>query len=176
MDGPIQQLIPPVLIISACGLLLLAQFSRYTSLIGRIREFHKQRVDILVKLVLLTGAQRRLTEERCQELEVQSHNLLKLVRLIRTALLCLVSTVMLMIASSLMIGTELLFPTIEMIGSTTSFVVGMLTMFIGMGFVFSEVCLSLCAVTLEHKRLDMATPVSQIHTVQSNKDSRAPEA
>ncbi len=150
MDSPVQQLVPPVVIISACGLLCLGQFARYTAITGRLRGFHRERLEGLAKLLSLTGEEHRLFAERCDELERQAHRLLGLVKLIRNALLLLVLAVMCMIVSSLMIGVEAFAPRVGWWGAVVAFVAGLLCMLSGMAFVFAEVRRSLTLVKQEH--------------------------
>ena len=158
MDSPVQQLVPPVVIISACGLLCLAQFGRYSGIIDRLRRFHRERFEAITRLPELDGAERELLADRCNHLEHQAHQVLELARLIRSALLMLVMAVICMIVSSLMIGLEQLWPVFGSHAAVTSFVIGLLFMLGGMIFVFAEVWRSLSVVGDEHRRLEVLEP------------------
>ena len=154
MDSPIQQLVPPVVIISACGLLCLAQFARYSGIISRLRGFHRERFEAITKLPSLTGSERDLLADRSEHLEHQAHQVLCLARLVRGALLFLVLAVMCMVVSSLMIGLEQVWPAVGRNAAVVSFIAGLLCMLLGMAFVFAEVWRSLYVVTDEHERLE----------------------
>lgn len=154
MQGPVEQLVPPVVMISACGLLCMAQFGRYSGVIGRIRGFHQERLKYLAQLPSLTGHELALTRRRSEELELQAHRVLELANMIRKALLFLVGAVMLLIVSSLLIGAELVWPNIGAGPSIAALVAGMTSMLIGMTYVFREVLVSLEVVNDEHERLE----------------------
>lgn len=158
MGSPIQQLVPPVVIISACGLLCMAQFARFTALVARVRQMHKDRLEGLNRLDSLRGRAYQTQLDRCNELEHESHEVLRLVGLIRYALLCLVGAVIFMILSSLFIGVEFFWPKIGSIGAIVAFVGGLLSMLVGMIFVFREIRLSLRVVTAEHRRIESLKP------------------
>lgn len=154
MDSPVQQLVPPVVIISACGLLCLAQFARYSGIIGRLRTLHRERFTGLAKLSSLSGHERDLTADRCDHLEVQAHRVLGMAKMIRNALLFLVLAVICMIVSSLMIGIGLVWPVPGRYGAVAAFVAGLLCMVSGMTFVFAELWSSLDVVTDEHRQIE----------------------
>jgi len=164
MESPIQQLVPPVVIISACGVLCMAQFGRYTALIGRVREMHKERLLGLERLRTLRGQAYQFQLDRCNELESESHEVLGLIGLVRYGLLCLVGAVILMIVSSLFIGVEFFWVNVGRTGAVVAFVGGLLAMLLGMIFVFREVRLSLRVVLAEHDRLEAleSVPVEPI--------------
>ena len=154
MDSPIQQLVPPVVIISACGLLCMGQFARYTAITGRLRGFHRERIEVITKLPPLEGHERHVLSLRADQLEQQAHGLLKLAKLIRNALLLLVLAVICMIISSMMIGLELVWENVGQVGAVVMFVAGLVCMLAGMVFVFAEVRRSLCLVAEEHRDIE----------------------
>ncbi len=154
MDSPFQQLMPPVVIISACGLLCLAQFARYSGIIDRLRSLHRERFTGLSKLSSLSGCERELMVGRCDHLEVQAHGVIGLAKLIRAALMLLVLAVICMIVSSLMIGLGSVWPNAGHYGSVSAFVAGLLCMMLGMTFVFAELWSSLNAVSDEHVQIE----------------------
>jgi uncharacterized protein DUF2721 len=154
MDSPVQQLVPPVVIISACGLLCLAQFARYSGIIDRLRSLHRERFMGLAKLPSLSGRERDLLAGRCEHIETQAHHVLGLAKLIRNALLLLVLAVICMIISSLMIGLGHIWPTAGHYGSVSAFVAGLLSMLLGMVFVFAELWSSLNSVADEHHHIE----------------------
>ncbi|MEM8738607.1 MAG: DUF2721 domain-containing protein [Planctomycetota bacterium] len=153
MDAPIQQLVPPVVIISACGLLCMGQFARYTAIVGRARQFHREFLAAYRQLRHAAPEDRALYEAMCRELEQQAQGVLRLAGLIRSALLYLVAAVIFMILASLLIGVELVWPRLSGIAAITAFVVGLFCMLVGMVYVFAEVRVSLRLVHHEHDEL-----------------------
>jgi len=154
MDSPVQQLVPPVVIISACGLLCLAQFARYSGIISRLRSLHHERFTGLTKLPSLSGHEYELMNNRCEHIEVQTHRILELAKLIQKALLLLVMAVICMIVSSLMIGLGHIWPTVGQYGSVAAFITGLLCMLTSMLFVLAELWASLRIVSDEHEHIE----------------------
>ena len=154
----IQSLAPPLLIISACGLVGLAQFTRYTAIAGRIRGLHRERFELLEKLLHVSGEEKQIVAARCEMLSRQSQGLLGHARLTRNALLFIVGSVICMVASSLLIGVESLMPILCEVGAFASFVLGLSSLLIGMLFVFAEVMRSLSLVIDEHNELEHELP------------------
>lgn len=154
MDSPIQQLVPPVVIISACGLLCLAQFARYTTIVGRVRQFHREYLTAYGKLKHGTPDERPLFQAMCAELEQQASGVLRLACMIRSALIFLVLAVICMIVTSLMIGVEMVWPRVGGGGAVAVFVLGLMMMLVGMSFVLAEIRVSLRLVQHEHDQLE----------------------
>lgn len=168
VNSPVEQLVPPVVIISACGLLLLGQFARFTAMTGRVRNFHKERLENLVRLNSSKGIEREVVFGRCNELEHQARDVLNLAKVIRNALLALVASVMMMLVSSLMIGLSTLEIAIASSLSVLFFVLGLIFMLIGMGFVFWETVLSMKVISREH---GMVNTLAEQVKCQINTDS-----
>jgi len=156
----IQELLPPVLIISSCGLLSVGQFARYTAILGLVRGLHRERLDLLLRLSASPGGgdsqsvEHGLIARRAEHLESQTHRLLGHAKLIRMALLLLVGAVVLLLVCSLLIGLEKALPAFCHGLSVATFVLGLFCMLGGMLFVFAEVRHSLEIVLDEHAGLE----------------------
>lgn len=158
MDAsPIEQLLPPVVIISAGGLLMMAQFARFTAIVGRIRSLHQERLSCFERCGTADDAQRAALLDRTENLEHQAHRMLVLARMIRTALVLLVSAVICMLVSSLMIGVELVLPGVGSVAATVAFVAGIALMLAGMVAVMRELLHSLEIITDEHAHVEKLT-------------------
>ena len=153
MDSPIQQLLPPAVIISACGLLCLAQFAHYTAVVARVRQFHREYFRAFARLRDADADERPLLEELCQELERQADGVLGLAVLIRNALVFLVLAVICMILTSLVIGAELVWPKVNGL-AVSVFITGLFCMLAGMTFVLAEIRIGLRLVQHEHRELE----------------------
>ena len=153
MDSPIQQLLPPAVIISACGLLCLAQFAHYTAVVARVRQFHREYFKAFAQIRDSAPDERPLLEELCQELEQQARKVLGLAGLIRNALIFLVLAVICMILTSLIIGAEMVWPKVNGL-AVSVFITGLFCMLTGMVFVLTEIRVGLRPVQHEHRELE----------------------
>src|SRR5215212_1794493 len=116
----------PVVIISACGLLCLAFYNRLSSLVSRLRAFHRERL----------AEQERLDQRRdggagagsrtllLEVLEEQTVHLLRRARLVRATLACLLSTIACLTACSLLSGLSVLWAPAAP-GAVALFILGM---------------------------------------------------
>ncbi len=158
----INDVITPALMISACGLLCLAQFARYTALIGRARGFNHERHGHLRRLEQLgqDSTERRLLEGRIEALAFQTDRVIVHARLIRDALVLLVGCIMLMVVASLLIAASFVVPGCEA-AAFVAFVLGMLCVLLGMAFVLWEMVISLSLVRYETRHVETFGAVDQ---------------
>ena len=155
-DNIIQQLLAPVLMISACGLLCLGQFARYTAILNRLRAFNAERFALLQKIRHVEGGDRKLLEKRLEGLHTQADRVLRHAAVIRYALLSLSACIVFMVVTSLLIGLERLVPAASTIAVVT-FVIGLVCVLAGMLAVIAEVSVSLNLVRFEHHNIEMFT-------------------
>ena len=95
----------PVVIISACGLLCLAFYNRLSSLVARLRAFHRERLAEQERLEAGTADPTAGRHGLMLEvLEEQTTHLLRRARLIRASLMCLLCTIACLTACSLLSG------------------------------------------------------------------------
>lgn len=146
----------------------MAQFARYTSIVGRVRQFHREYLAAYGKLRRCTPDERPLLQGMCAELEQQAHGVLRLAYMIRRALIFLVLAVICMIVSSLLIGVELAWPRFGATGAVVVFILGLLMMLIGMVFVLAEIRVSLRLVQHEHDQLEQRAGYATVMPVETH--------
>ena len=151
--GTIQQLLAPVVMISACGLLCMALYNRLANIVGRLRQFHHERLEAGTRVGHATGTDRELLGDRMRGLEEQSHAMIGRARFIRNALICLISCIICMLTSSLMIGLGLVVPSIQPL-AVWLFILGVTAMLIGMILAAGELFVCLRQVESEHTNLE----------------------
>lgn len=99
----IQAILAPALLISSCGLMLLALNNRYSNIIGRIRLLGSEKrklIEALLKEEELDYHQ----NVRFRSIEKQLNELLKRCRLVRNAILCKIAGVAMAVLTSLFIA------------------------------------------------------------------------
>ena len=140
----LQPLLAPVVLISACGLMIMALNARAMTAKARIRQFHLERLSICEKANAagMTTATQRL---RYEGVGHQSNNLLCRLRLMRAALMCKVGCIVLMLVSSLLIGLHGIVQATA-VPAVIVFVAGVLSMLIGGCLFFLELRLSLLSL------------------------------
>lgn len=149
----LQPLLAPVVLISACGLVIMALNARTMSAKARIRQLHIERLAISEK-AHEAGSATKTQRLRYEGVGSQSDNILYRLGLMRAALMCMVGCVGAMLASSVFIGLDGL---IE--GNTfgvlaiLAFVAGILSMLGGVIIFLMELRISLREIRYEHERI-----------------------
>ena len=156
----IQQLLAPVVMISASGLLCLALFNRLSTLVARIRQFNRERLEHAIQIRGAGDTVRRTLELHDAALEQQIPRMLRRARMLHRALLCLVAGVVAMLLCSLMIGAALLVPAV-LPAAIGCFVLGVISMLVGMLFALRELTISLGDVELEAHALEELPSTSE---------------
>ena len=149
----IQQLLAPIVMISSSGLLCLALFSRLTTIVSRIRQFNRERLEHAIRQRGAEETVRRALELHSTALEKQIPRMLARARLIHKALMCLVTCVICMLVSSLTIGLAMLAPAV-LPAAIGCFVLGVGCMLLGMAIALRELTVSLGEVELEAHALE----------------------
>lgn len=149
----LQPLLAPVVLISACGLMIMSLNARTMSSKSRIRQLHHERLEI-VELAEASGGVTPTQRLRYEGVGNQSNNLLCRLRLMRASLMCMVGCVVLMLISSLFIGiaginADSVFDELAIV----SFIVGILSMLAGAATFLVELRISLKEITYEHERM-----------------------
>jgi hypothetical protein len=147
----IQAILAPALLISSCGLMLLALNNRYSNIIGRIRILGSEKrklIEMLIKNDELDYHQ----NIRFQSIDKQLVELLRRCRLVRNAILCKIAGVAMAVLTSLFIalgfffGMEI-FQTIAL----NIFLLGMLSVGVGVISFGAEIVIGYRIAELEMK-------------------------
>jgi hypothetical protein len=126
----IQLMLAPGLMISACGLLLLAMNNKYSLVVNRIRLLNEEKRKFISKV---SGKDFNYEETiRLESILLQIKKLALRARLVRNAVLSYTIAVALFVITSLLIGIKFIFD-IEKIGSliTALFLIGMISVLTG---------------------------------------------
>lgn len=149
----IQRLLAPVLIIPACGLLILSTSARFTSLLARVRSQHAERLEVYRAGPAATDRDAQVLRLRLEGLKVQTTRMLWRIRMQRNALLLLFGAVVCMVLTSLLLGVGVLAPVVEY-GAGVFFVLGLLLIAMSMALSMIEVADALTPIRYEHDRVE----------------------
>ncbi len=155
----LQPLLAPVVLVSACGLLVMALNARMMTAKARIRQFHLERLT-LHDQITRHGSSTPTQSLRYQGVAVQSDIMLLRLRMMRAALMCVVGCVGLMLGSSLLIGLHSAWgaPWLETL-AVGLLVAGIGIMLIGVVIFWCELSISLREIRYEHARvMNLALP------------------
>ena len=133
----IQLMLAPGLMISACGLLLLAMNNKYSLVVNRIRLLNEEKRRFITKV---SGNEFNYEETiRLESISLQVKKLAFRARLVRNAVLSYTIAVALFVITSLLIGFKFIFD-MERLGSTITalFLIGMISVLIGVIFAAYE--------------------------------------
>ena len=149
----LQPLLAPVVLISACGLLTMSLNNRATACTTSIRRLHHERLEISERAAAAGGS--TPTERlRYEGVGTQSEQLLRRLRLVRRALVCVVGCVVLMLVSSLSIGlAELTEDSPFESVAVLAFVAGLVSLLVGALTFLVELRISLNEIAYEHDRM-----------------------
>jgi hypothetical protein len=146
----IQLMLAPGLMISACGLLLLAMNNKYSIVVNRIRLLNEEKRRFATK-----ASEKDFNYEetiRLESIAVQIKKLAFRARLVRNAVLFYTIAVALFVVTSLLIGFKFIFD-LERLGSiiTLLFLIGMISVLIGVVYAAYETIKGYEIIQLEVK-------------------------
>ena len=146
----IQLMLAPGLMISACGLLLLAMNNKYSTVVNRIRLLNEEKRRFISKV---SGKEFSYEETvRIESISIQIRKLAYRARLVRNAVLSYTFGVALFVITSLLIGLQFIFD-LEKLGSiiTVLFLIGMISVLFGVLFAAYETIKGYEIIQLEVK-------------------------
>lgn len=147
----IQSILAPALLISSCGLILLALNNRYSNIIGRIRMLSSEKRK-LIETLINQGELDYHQNVRFQSIEKQLDQLLKRCRLVRNAILCKIIGVSMAVLTSLFIAFAFIFDmTIFQNLALYIFILGMLSVGTGIFSFAAEIIIGYKIAELEVK-------------------------
>jgi hypothetical protein len=153
ISSVIHELVAPAILISANGLLCLALYNRLAAIVGRLRTFHNERLNLLIKLHHAEGADRNIMQTRFEDLSSMSGHIMRRGRLVRNAIVALLICVISMLACSAAIGFAMALPGLRWLGLAL-FGAGIAAAMTGMVYALRELAISLTQVEAEHESLD----------------------
>jgi len=153
MIEAIQPFLAPAVMISAGGLLCLAQFGRYSAVMAQVRTLDRERMTIFENVNQADPQQREILFRRSDGLEQQAEKILAHTTIVRNALRLLVVGVLLMVLCSLTIGASLLYAPLGSV-AVGVFVSGLIATFAGLCFVLVELGVSMESISFEHDNLN----------------------
>lgn len=143
-------MLAPGLMISACGLLLLAMNNKYSIVVNRIRLLNEEKRKFVAKI---SGKDFGYEETiRLESISIQIQKLAFRARLVRNAVLSYTIGVALFVLTSLLIGIKFIFD-IEKLESiiTSLFLIGMISVLIGVIYAAYEAIKGYEIIQLEVK-------------------------
>ncbi len=158
----IQSFVAPVVVISANGLLCLALYNRLAAVVSRMRTINKERFDLSARLSAQIAREPNSPEiehieARIHTLDELGHQLFGRVRLIRDSLVCLLVTVLAMLACSLALGLEPLASAFGLV-ALVLFVIGVVVMMAGIARAIQELAVTLHPLRFEHEMIEAGPP------------------
>jgi hypothetical protein len=148
----IQPLLAPAVMVSAGGLLCLAQFARFTAVVSLVRTFNRERLSALLEADQADPKRRELLLQRAQGLGQQAERVLAHAATVKNALRFLVVGILLMVLCSLTIGASLVFAPIGF-AALVLFILGLMSTFAGLCLVLGELRVSLEVIEFEHENI-----------------------
>ena len=148
----IQPLLAPAVMISAGGLLCLAQFARYTAVVGLVRTLNRERLSVLQGADRGDPEGRDLLLQRAEGLEHQAKRVLAHATTVKNSLLFLVGGILLMVLCSLTVGASLVFAPFG-VAAVALFLLGLMSTLTGLFLVLAELGVSLDMIEFEHENL-----------------------
>ncbi len=145
----IQPLIAPSVMISACGLICLALYGRFATILERIRGMHQERLGLFD----LTDDAHKILRIRFEGLEQQTQGMLRRAKIMQKAICSMLVCIGFMLASSLAIGAAVWLPSIRW-AVVWLFVLGVASMMVGTAYALTELRLALKEVEFEHASLE----------------------
>lgn len=160
--------VTPVVLISACGLILLALYNRLNAILVRVRAFHQQKMTLLEE-VGKSGA-----EERQSLLDMIDSQILKVTakaKAIQKGLFCLLSAVVAFLLCALLAPAVLLHERIG-IAAFAMHALGILLFLTGAGWAIRELSISLIPLEEESAYLEILTSRQRMD-VQKTRSARS---
>ena len=164
-----QNLVSPVVMVSANGLLCLVFYNRLAAVVSRGRAINRERFDLLTMQAALSAAERKCQQavhmrRRMDVLDRVGVDLIERARWVRRVLYCLLLAVLCMLGCSLVLGLVAVDEFFTMIAMGL-FVTGTLVMMAGGAAAIWELHLALNPLLFETECIDLA-PLDELTPLQ----------
>ena len=145
--------VTPVVLVSACGLVTLALYSRFGVILARIRAFHQQKIELLENL-----HQHEVNEQQMllNMLNSQIVGVTIKARAIQKGLYCMLAAIAAFLLCSLFAGATVLHEWIGMVALAMG-ILGISLFLVGLGWAIRELTLSLTPLEEEADYLKILT-------------------
>jgi len=149
-------LVAPAVMISACGVLMIAASTRHASVISQLHGLHRERVDLVSRLAHQRREPNHAETVRLEGLELLSHSMLRRARALRLGLLGITACVIAMICTTVALAVS----PVDGGGAPAVglFFVGVACLLAAMLAHVYEIAASLQQVELEHDRVSRLDP------------------
>jgi hypothetical protein len=139
----------PIIVISACGLLCSTFYNRITNVIVRLRAIQRERLTEESYLLRETDAPARLRRnELLAVLGTQTDSLVRRIKILRSVLFCLLTTIIAMVLCSLLLGLSMVNP--DLVGwSVGFFILGLTLLILAMAFALMDLMVAIQPVVFE---------------------------
>lgn len=164
----IQQLVAPVAVISANGLLCLALYNRLAAVVSRSRTLNKERFELSIRRSALkpeeAGVEVAHLEHRIHTLDELGHQLYERLHYIRDALIYLLLAVLAMLGCSLAIGLAAIAGPFGGV-ALGLFAIGIVVMMLGVAKAIQELRVALSPLLFEHEMIERS------HTLENGEST-----
>lgn len=166
--------VTPVVLISACGLIMLALYNRLGAILSRLRAFHQQ------KLELLQGLDQRQADDTLMLLGLVDSQIDKVTlkaKVIQKGLYCLLTAVAAFLLCSLFAAVAVLRADFNLVALTMHFI-GLSLFLAGIGWAIRELTLSITPLDEENAYLQTVTAdhLAKLHVSKEQKPKMADAA
>lgn len=146
--------VTPVVLISACGLVILALYNRLGVILARIRAFHQQKIELLKEFDMREGVEQQ--QMLLDMIDSQITKVTVKAKAIQKGLYCLLSAVLAFLTCSLLTAAAVLHESVGVV-ALGMHVLGVSLFLAGIGWAVRELTLSLTPLEEESAYLDALT-------------------
>jgi hypothetical protein len=154
--------VPPVVVISAGGLLCMAFYNRLAAIVSRLRALHRERLQHQEEMETHRSAA-AVDEARVERhhriltnLDAQTQQLMRRARLLRATLLLLLSSIAMLVLSSIANGLTIFWPATTF-AANVFFLCGMCLLLLGVMYAGAEMLGALSPAELESALIEEVT-------------------
>ena len=159
--------VTPVVLISACGLIVLALYNRLGAILTRLRAFHQQKLDLLKNLDEREADDTLMLMER---VDSQIEKVTAKAKVIQKGLYCLLSAVVAFLFCSLFAAVATLRTEFNVVALAMHFL-GLSLFLAGIGWAIRELTLSITPLDEENAYLQTVTVdhLAKLHVSKEKK-------
>jgi uncharacterized protein DUF2721 len=158
--------VTPVVLISACGLVLLALYNRLGVILARLRAFHQQKIELLKELDRREGGEQQ--HLLVDLIDSQLAKVTAKARVIQYGLYCLLAAVLALLLCSLLAAAAVWHESVG-VAALGMHVLGVALFLAGVGWALRELTLSLTPLEEESAYLEVLTTRHQAESQSRQK-------